>query len=134
MHTGKDNYGWFRFDARRVTGGPVFHGRDQNEVTPARRRTCERCGGLYEPERSSTRFCSPACRQHVYRNRLSVTAGVTAARESNSAAAASNSPEVFRYVPHADVPRFLNEGCELLPALDGTHHGEYSALMRRREH
>ena len=36
--------------------------------------------------------------------------------------------EVFRYVRHADVPRFTAEGWELLPALDGTHHGEYSCL------
>ena len=39
----------------------------------------------------------------------------------------------FRYVLHADVPRFAAEGWELLPALDGTHHGEYSVLMRRIE-
>ena len=39
----------------------------------------------------------------------------------------------FRYVRHADVPRFAAEGWELLPALDGTHHGEYSVLMRRVE-
>jgi len=39
----------------------------------------------------------------------------------------------FRYVLHADVPRFAAEGWELLPALDGTHHGEYSVLMRRVE-
>jgi hypothetical protein len=38
---------------------------------------------------------------------------------------------VFRYVPRADVPRFTAEGWQLLPALDGTHHGEYSVLMRR---
>ena len=38
----------------------------------------------------------------------------------------------FRYVRHADVPRFAAEGWEPLPALDGTHHGEYSVLMRRR--
>ena len=40
---------------------------------------------------------------------------------------------MFRYVRHADVPRFTAEGWELLPALDGTHHGEYSVLMRRIE-
>jgi hypothetical protein len=40
----------------------------------------------------------------------------------------------FRYVRHADVPRFTAEGWELLPALVGTHHGEYSVLMRRLEH
>ena len=28
-------------------------------------------------------------------------------------------------------PRFTLEGWELLPALDGTHHGEYSVMMRR---
>jgi len=28
---------------------------------------------------------------------------------------------------------FAEEGWELLPALDGTHHGEYSVLMRRFE-
>jgi hypothetical protein len=45
----------------------------------------------------------------------------------------SNNSEVFRYCRHADVQRFAAEGWELLPALDGTHHGEYSVLMRRRE-
>jgi hypothetical protein len=38
---------------------------------------------------------------------------------------------VFRYVRHADVQKFAAEGWELLPALDGTHHGEYSVLMRQ---
>jgi len=42
--------------------------------------------------------------------------------------------EEFRYVLHADVPRMAAEGWERLPALDGTHHGEYSALMRRVKH
>ena len=46
--------------------------------------------------------------------------------------APSDSTEVFRYVRHADVPKFTAEGWELLPALDGTHHG-YSVLMRRVE-
>jgi hypothetical protein len=35
--------------------------------------------------------------------------------------AGSDSSEMFRYVRHADVPRFTAEGSELLPALDGTH-------------
>jgi hypothetical protein len=47
--------------------------------------------------------------------------------------APSGPPEVFRYVRHADVPRFATEGWEILPALDGTHHGAHSVLMRRRE-
>src|SRR5262245_24040267 len=39
----------------------------------------------------------------------------------------------FRYVRHEAVEQFAAEGWELLPALDGTHHGEYSVLMRRVE-
>ena len=42
------------------------------------------------------------------------------------------SSELFRYIQHADVEKFTAQGWELLPALDGTHHGEYSTLMRRR--
>jgi hypothetical protein len=38
--------------------------------------------------------------------------------------------EVFRYVPHVDVPKFQAKGWQATPALDGTHHGEYSVLMR----
>jgi N6-adenosine-specific RNA methylase IME4 len=38
----------------------------------------------------------------------------------------------FRYVLHDDVPRFAAQGWERLEALDNTHHGQYSALMRRR--
>jgi hypothetical protein len=76
-HTGKDNYGWFRFDARHVNG-PVFHGRDHCEAIPARLRTCNRCGKAFALERSSARFCSKACRQSAYRKRLSVTPNVTA--------------------------------------------------------
>jgi hypothetical protein len=77
-HTGKDNYGWFRFDARHRSD-PIFHRRDQ--IVPARRRTCERCGKSYELQRASSRFCSQACRQSAYRRRLSVTLNVTTTLE-----------------------------------------------------
>jgi hypothetical protein len=40
---------------------------------------------------------------------------------------------MFRYVRHADVQKFEAEGWQATPALDGTHHGEYSVLMRRAE-
>ena len=50
-----------------------------------------------------------------------------------SVTSAPSAGEVFRYVLHADVQRYAAEGWELLPALDGTHHGEYSVLMRRVE-
>ena len=64
------------------------------------------------------------CRQRAHRKGLSVTSIVTTAPLDSS--------ELFRYVRHVDVPRYTAEGWELLPALDGTHHGEYSVLTRRR--
>jgi hypothetical protein len=33
----KDNHAWFRFDAGHV-GGPIFHARDQADITPRRTR------------------------------------------------------------------------------------------------
>jgi hypothetical protein len=75
-YTGKDNHAWFRFDARHVSG-PVFHGRNHSEMIPRRAGICEQCGKRYEPQRSSSRFCSPACRQRTHRKRqLSVTLSV----------------------------------------------------------
>jgi hypothetical protein len=91
------------------------------QSTPA---ACAQCARPYQPKRSSARFCSDTCRQRAHRKKVSVTS-VTPSSSSSS--------EVFRYVRHAEVPKFMAEGWELLPALDGTHHGEYSALMRRRQ-
>ena len=125
-YTGKDNACWYRFDARHKAG-PVFHwrdqGTDQGSIRTLKRRICEQCGKAYEQwQRSSSRFCSPACKQQAYRKRLIVTPTVTAA-----------SSELFRYVRHDDVAKFEADGWERLPALDQTHHGHWSALMRRRE-
>jgi hypothetical protein len=84
---------------------------------------CEQCRKSYEPQRISSRFCSGTCRQRAHRRKLlSVTPSVTRAQAG-----------VFRYVRHADVPRFRAEGWELLSALERTHHGEYSVLMRQVE-
>ena len=38
---------------------------------------CEQCHKTYQPRRSSSRFCSGACRIRAYRQRLSVTVSVT---------------------------------------------------------
>jgi hypothetical protein len=76
-HTGKDNACWFKFDARH-TAGPVFHWRDQSEAI-RRTRVCESCGKAYEPQRSSSRFCSETCRQRAHRKKLSATLSVTPA-------------------------------------------------------
>jgi len=123
-NTGKDNHAWYRFDSR-YNRGPVLHNnRGHAEIIPLpRTRVCEQCCKPYEAQRCSSRFCSGTCRQRAHRNTLSVTSSVTRP---------SHSSEVFRYVRHADVQKFVAEGWELLPALDGTHHGEYSVLMRRR--
>jgi hypothetical protein len=129
---GKDNHAWLRFDARH-SAGPVVHAWG---TVPAESRAsrCEQCRKSYQPQRSSSRFCSGACKQQAYRKRLIVTPTVTALSVTPTVTAASSDfSEVFRYVRHADVPKFTAEGWEPLPALDGTHHGEYSVLMRRRE-
>ena len=134
--TGKDNHAWYRFDARH-SGGTVLHNnRGQDEVMPSRRvKVCDQCRKVYEPQRTTSQFCSQACKQRAYRKRLSVTSSVTPsvtpAFAPNIPVEPSDSSEVFRYVRHAEVQRFTAEGWELLPSLDGTHHGEYSVLMRR---
>jgi hypothetical protein len=120
-YTSKDNFAWYRFDARHK-GATAIHRRNEVKVISRRTGICEQCQRSYEPRRSTSRFCSQTCRQRAHRSRLSVTPSVTLP---------SRSSEVFRYVRHADVQKFIAEGWEPLPALEGTHHGEYSALMRR---
>ena len=86
---GMEDHAWYRFDINH-TAGPVLHNNrsrrsrgacDQGEVIPSRRaKVCEnkKCGKRYEQwQRSSSRFCSPACRQQAHRNRVSVTVSVT---------------------------------------------------------
>jgi hypothetical protein len=70
---GMDNSAWCRFDARH-SGCPVLHARD---LAPMRAARCAQCHKSYAPQRSSSRFCSPACRQGAYRARLSITLSVT---------------------------------------------------------
>lgn len=67
-HTGKDNFAWFRFDARHKSG-PILHWRDRDAPLTAR---CTQCGRAYQRQRSSARFCSATCRQRAHRT-LSVT-------------------------------------------------------------
>ena len=75
---GMEDHAWYRFDINH-TAGPVLHNnRGKGEVIPPRRtRICEQCRKAYEPQRSSSRFCSPACRQRAHHKRLSVTLSVT---------------------------------------------------------
>ena len=74
MH-GKDNAAWYRFDARHGAG-PIFHPFRSAPVS-SRATLCRHCRQAYEPQRSSSRFCSQACKQRAYRRRLSVTVSVT---------------------------------------------------------
>jgi hypothetical protein len=77
-HTGNDNHAWFRFEMNHKSG-PIFHGRDQSVIIPSRRTgSCEHCNRIYQPQRSSSRFCSQTCRQRAHRSRLSVTSSVVA--------------------------------------------------------
>jgi hypothetical protein len=82
-HKSKENYGWYRFDVRHK-GCTVIHrlneGDEQGGNVTLNRRTaiCQQCRRPYVPQRSTSRFCSPACKQSAYRQRLSVTASVTA--------------------------------------------------------
>ncbi|MET4418278.1 hypothetical protein [Bradyrhizobium sp. RT3a] len=104
-HTGKDNYGWYRFDIRHKAG-PVFHGRDVDDVTPIRRTgICEHCRKAYELQRSSSRFCSQACKQRTYRRRLTVTSSVTRASAPNPPIEPLDCSEAFRYVRHTKDTR-----------------------------
>jgi hypothetical protein len=112
--TGKDNACWYRFDTRHRSG-PVFHWRDQGEVIhPRRVGVCARCGKAYKPRRSTARFCSQACKQQAYRQRLSVTLSVTGLTVTHTVTTApSHSSEEFRYVLHDDVARFEADGWEV---------------------
>jgi hypothetical protein len=120
------DHGWFVFD-RNYCGHATTIPVSINDPTARMpwlsggiANCCEQCGKTYQPQRSSSRFCSGTCRLRAHREKVkvSVSASVT---------------EEFRYVRHADVARFAAEGWERLPALDGTHHSEYSVLMRRVE-
>jgi hypothetical protein len=92
---------------------------------------CQQCGKAYQPQRSSSRFCSPVCRQRAHYRKLSFRLNVRTETILQDQSMTSDSSEVFRYVRHIDVQRFAAQGWEPLPALERTHHGEYSVLMRR---
>ena len=70
-HTGKNNFGWYRFDINH-TEGPVLHPWDAAPVA-TRVSRCTQCAELYQAQRSDAQFCSNRCRQRVYRGRVSVT-------------------------------------------------------------
>jgi hypothetical protein len=69
---GKDNCAWYRFAADH-TAGPVLHPYRSAPVSLPRAALCGQCGKPYRALRSSSTFCSDACRQRAHRSRLSVT-------------------------------------------------------------
>jgi hypothetical protein len=69
--TGKQNFAWYRFDARHLAG-PIFHARDSASVS-SRVSLCAQCNKPYRPQRSDSKFCGDACRQRAHRERLAVT-------------------------------------------------------------
>ena len=64
-HTGKDNCAVGTGSIRGIRPAPSFTGATRARSIPSRRtRFCEQCGKRYEQwQRSSSRFCSPACKQ-----------------------------------------------------------------------
>jgi predicted nucleic acid-binding Zn ribbon protein len=81
-HTGKDNFGWYRFKGGHTSGPLVL----VNDPMQRGSRFCEQCGKPYVPHRSDSQFCSNACRQRAYRERsrrnTNVTAPVAASKEA----------------------------------------------------
>jgi hypothetical protein len=69
--SGKQNFGWYRFDARHLAG-PIFHAHGSVPVSP-RVSPCAQCNKPYRPQRSDSKFCGDACRQRAHRERLAVT-------------------------------------------------------------
>ena len=69
--SGKQNFAWYRFDARRSVG-PRFHAQGSAPVS-SRVSWCAQCGKAYRPRRSDSKFCSDTCRQRAHRGRLAVT-------------------------------------------------------------
>ena len=84
---------------------------------------CEQCAQALPAAAIDLAVLLAGMQAAAYRKRLSVTASVTP----------TPADQLFRYVLHADVPRFEAEGWLATQALDGTHHGEYSVLMRQIE-
>jgi hypothetical protein len=73
--TGMQNFAWYRFDARHSVG-PRFHAHGSAPVS-TRVRICAQCAKAYRPQRTSSQYCSQACKQRAYRKRVSVTSSVT---------------------------------------------------------
>lgn len=69
--SGKQNFGWYRFDTRH-SAGPIFHAHG-SEPLSWRVSLCAQCAKVYRPQRSDSKFCSDSCRQRAYRGRLAVT-------------------------------------------------------------
>ena len=69
--TGKDNAAWYRFDLNHIEGPTLLPFRCDSAVGPS--RACRHCREHYRSQRSDARFCSSACRQSAYRQRLAVT-------------------------------------------------------------
>jgi hypothetical protein len=70
--SGKQNFAWYRFDARH-SAGPIFDAHGSVPVS-SHATLCGQCGEPYRPQRSDARFCSDTCRQRAHRGRLAQAA------------------------------------------------------------
>jgi hypothetical protein len=62
---GMENFAWYRFDARHTGGTTYRNGR--GIATCERHRSCASCGKVYAVQRSTSRYCSGACRIRAWR-------------------------------------------------------------------
>ena len=84
-YTGKDDASWYRFEQAHKAGPVLLPFRCDNRTNHT--RPCQQCRKPYRVRRADTRFCSNACRQHAYRDRLVVTVSVTEASKQHSVVA-----------------------------------------------
>ena len=121
-------HAWFVFD-RNYYGNAEINAvsiyRPTERMPWSSSAVCQQCRRAYQPQRSSSRFCSPACRQRAHYRKLGVRLNVRTETILQHQRMTSDGSEEFRYVRHADVARFMEEGWQT-PALDRTHHGEQS--------
>jgi hypothetical protein len=81
-------HGWFVFDRNhrgQAAINPVSIHQPGERMPWLGSGICQQCRRPYRPRRSSSRFCSPTCRQRAHRGKISVTVSVTDAAEPFSA-------------------------------------------------
>ena len=75
--TEKRSHCWYRFDLKHTTGPKLLPWDDTRKAVTSRR--CKQCNKKFEPPLLSARFCSSACRQLSWREKIDGTETAQAA-------------------------------------------------------